>query len=338
MEKRRNYKIDNIKALLIFLVVFAHNMEPFYKGSIRFMYLFIYLFHMPLFILCTGYFAKFSMDRVKYKILYPYIIFQAAYLLFEVLYYKESDYPITLFSPYWILWYLFSFFFWMMAMPFIGRAYKKRKNILILILISLIIGIGIGFDNQIGRDFSLSRTMVFWPYFLLGHAMRQYEDWDLLQRKYKKGDKQKSIILLIFIILLYSLTHKYLSPKAVYGAYSYSDCGMDWYIRVFLYFMGIFISLCIIIWMPKRRIVFSYLGQNSMQIFLLHGFIIKILRKIDIYKFLKGEIMQWLFLVASTVVLVIFLGSSWIKKRIAPFIQYPGKKGGENELKIRRIR
>lgn len=338
MEKKRNYKIDNIKAMLIFLVVFAHNMEPLYKGSIRFMYLFIYLFHMPLFILCTGYFAKFSVDRVKYKIVYPYVVFQVAYLLFEVLYYKESDYPITLFSPYWILWYLFSFFFWMMLMPFVGHAYKKRKNTCILILISLIVGVVVGFDNQIGMDFSLSRTIVFWPYFLLGHAMRQYENWDLLKRKYSKSDKQKNIILFVFIILLYVLTQKYLSPKAVYGAYAYSDCGMEWYTRVFLYLMGFLISLCTIIWIPKKRTIFSYLGQNSMQIFLLHGFIIKILRKVDIYKFLKGEAVQWIFLVASTVVLVLFLGSSWIKKIMVPFMEYPGGKGGRNDSKIRGTR
>lgn len=337
MEKMRNYRVDNIKALLIFLVVFAHNMESLYEGSIRFLYLFIYLFHMPLFILCTGYFSKFSVERVKYKIIYPYVIFQMAYLLFEVLYYKESDYPLTVFSPYWILWYLFSFFFWMMLLPFVGPMYKNRKKALCLILLSILVGVVIGFDEQIGMDFSLARTIVFLPYFLIGYAMRWYENWDLLKRNYHRHEKRKMLVVFGFVLLIYILIHKYLRPKAVYGAYSYHSCGMDWYMRLLLYVMGFLISICIIVWMPKKKTIFSYLGQNSMQIFLLHGFFIKILRKADIYQFLEGEVIQWIFLVASTIVLVLLLGNNWIRKIIAPFIEYPGKKGGKSDAKINGV-
>lgn len=338
MEKMRNDRVDNIKALLIFLVVFAHNMEPLYGGSIRFWYLFIYLFHMPLFILCTGYFAKFSVGRVKYKIIYPYVVFQMAYLLFEVLYYKDSDYPLTLFSPYWILWYLFSFFFWMMLLPFIGSVYKRRKTALWAILLSIFVGVAIGFDDQIGMDFSLSRTIVFLPYFLTGYAMRKYEDWNLLGRNYSKSEKRKTVIVLGCILLVYFFINKYLRPKAVYGAYPYHSCGMDWYMRLLLYAMGFLISFCIIVWMPKRRTIFSYLGQNSMQIFLLHGFFIKIFRKADIYSLLDGGIMQWSFLVVSTAVLVLLLGNNWIRKIMAPFMEYPWKKGEKNDAKIKRVR
>ncbi len=338
MEKMRNNRVDNIKALLIFLVVFAHNMEPLYKGSIRFLYLFIYLFHMPLFILCTGYFAKFSVERVKDRIIYPYVIFQMAYLLFEVFYYKESDYPLTVFSPYWILWYLFSFFFWMLLLPFIEPICQRRKKALGLVLLSVFIGVVIGFDEQIGMDFSLSRTIVFLPYFLIGYIMRRYEEIDLLKREYHKNEKRRMLVLFGGILLIYILIHRFLRPKAVYGAYPYHSCGIDWYMRLLLYAMGFLISICIIVWMPKKRTIFSYLGQNSMQIFLLHGFLIKIFRKIDVYQFLKGEVIQWIFLVVSTAVLVLVLGSNWMKKIMTPFMEYPRKKGGKTDAKVKKIR
>ncbi len=326
MEKRRNYKIDNIKAFLIFLVVLAHNMEPFYKGSIRVAYLFIYLFHMPLFILCTGYFAKFRVSRIKNKILYPYIIFQAAYLLFEILYYKESDYPYTLFSPYWILWYLFSFFFWMMLLPFIEPFCKKKKTGFLAILLSIFIGILVGFDKQIGMEYSLSRTIVFLPFFLCGYLMRRFREWDLLNQEYSTKTKQKNIALFLIIVLFFVFIQGGLRPKIVYGAYCYEECGGSWYMRLLLYCIAFLMSICVIIWMPSKRSIFSYLGQNSMQIFLLHGFVIKILRKIDIYQYLKGEIVEWIFLLASTVVLVLALGSSWVKKLMLPLIECPIEK------------
>lgn len=337
MEKLRNNRVDNIKALLIFFVVFAHNMEPFYGGFFRFWYLFIYLFHMPLFILCTGYFAKFSMDRVKYKILYPYIVFQIAYLFFEVMYYKESDYPITVFSPYWILWYLFSFFFWMLLLPFVDPMYKRKKKAAWLILFSLVLGIAIGFDEQIGMDFSLSRTIVFLPYFLIGYAMRQYKEFDLLKMEYDKRKKRKMFFFFCFLFLLYFLVNPYLRPKAVYGAYPYHFCGMDWYMRLLLYVFGFLISLCIIVWMPKKKTIYSHLGQNSMQIFLLHGFFMKLFRKINIYQFLDKKWMQWSFLVVSTVVLVVILGSNPIRKMMTPFMEYPWKEGRRNDTKRKNV-
>ena len=56
MEKVREYKFDNLKILLILLVVLGHIIEPFYK--LNTLYLIIYAFHMPVFVYISGYFAK----------------------------------------------------------------------------------------------------------------------------------------------------------------------------------------------------------------------------------------------------------------------------------------
>lgn len=61
MEKERDYLFDNIKGLLIFLVVFGHliSYSSFKKiHSIDFIYLSIYIFHMPIFVFISGYFSK----------------------------------------------------------------------------------------------------------------------------------------------------------------------------------------------------------------------------------------------------------------------------------------
>lgn len=58
--KARDYYFDNAKFILIFLVVFGHLMQPFVADydSVHILYIFIYTFHMPAFILISGYFAK----------------------------------------------------------------------------------------------------------------------------------------------------------------------------------------------------------------------------------------------------------------------------------------
>lgn len=88
MEKR-NSLFDNLKCLLIFLVVYAHFIENFqsiYASELtRIVYQFIYLFHMPGFVFVSGYFARKGDGKIFEKVLLnqivPLFFFQ---LVFEV--------------------------------------------------------------------------------------------------------------------------------------------------------------------------------------------------------------------------------------------------------------
>ena len=71
MDMARNYKYDNLKALLIFLVVFGHVLESVPGEYRRIIYLAIYTFHMPMFIYISGYFSK-TVAKILYRI-YMYI-------------------------------------------------------------------------------------------------------------------------------------------------------------------------------------------------------------------------------------------------------------------------
>ena len=75
--------MDNIKAMLIILVVVGHLLELFLKsGNVKTIYKIIYSFHMPLFIFISGYFAKFNLKKIITGLVVPYMIFQAAYILY----------------------------------------------------------------------------------------------------------------------------------------------------------------------------------------------------------------------------------------------------------------
>ena len=58
--KNNNYFIDNLKVILIFLVVFGHLIERYIDTNLtlRGLYMFIYTFHMPLFIFVSGFLPK----------------------------------------------------------------------------------------------------------------------------------------------------------------------------------------------------------------------------------------------------------------------------------------
>ena len=80
--KDRDYFFDNARAILIFLVVLGHLLQPYTSEDkfLQALYLLIYSFHMPTFLFISGYFAK-NLDKPNYlekiakKLLLPYVIF-----------------------------------------------------------------------------------------------------------------------------------------------------------------------------------------------------------------------------------------------------------------------
>lgn len=67
INKDRDYFFDNARAILIFLVVLGHMIQPYTSESkyILALYLVIYSFHMPTFLFISGYFAK-HLDKPNY--------------------------------------------------------------------------------------------------------------------------------------------------------------------------------------------------------------------------------------------------------------------------------
>ena len=178
----RNYRMDNLKCLLIFAVVFGHMLELFMgkNDSFKVIYLVIYSFHMPLFAFISGVFARFSPEKIRNHLIYPYVVFQILYLLFaNSVLEKEAEVQFT--TPYWLLWYLFASIAWNLLLPLVqgsGFTWKKKAAVLSAAFLA---GILIGFDNKAGYYLSFSRIVEFFPYFLLGGILSgmvgQKEDW-----------------------------------------------------------------------------------------------------------------------------------------------------------------
>lgn len=77
--KERNYWLDNTKFFLIFLVVIGHFLEELISNkTIKEVFIFIYTFHIPLFIFITGFFSK-NVEKSEKRItsyLIMYVIMQ----------------------------------------------------------------------------------------------------------------------------------------------------------------------------------------------------------------------------------------------------------------------
>src|SRR3954454_22651163 len=204
---RRSLYFDNAKFFLIFLVVFGHVISPL-KGNDDFLfslYSVIFLFHMPAFILISGYFSKgfqkkgYFLKTIK-KILLPYLIFQVIYSIFYYLSGQESTLKFDLLEPHWTLWFLLSLFNWNVLLYFFARL--KWFGL----ALAAVIGIAIGYFDHVGSYLSLSRTFVFFPYFLLGFLLEQ-KNFKLV-KKIKHSTVIGSVVLLSTMILIGTLFPK----------------------------------------------------------------------------------------------------------------------------------
>ena len=279
----RNPYFDNTRAVLIFLVVFGHMIQPFIdeRISLHTMYHWIYTFHMPAFILISGFFAKGSSEKeyiwklVK-NLLAPYITFQIIYTAYYFWLGKQG-WDVGLFYPHWSLWFLLSLFCWhLLLIPF------KKLHPRIGLVLALALGIAAGYFNGIGHTFSLSRTLVFFPYFLIGYWLTEGH---LLKLK-KNRVKILSLISMIGVGALIHFTSQ-IEIGWLLGSKPYEELGVGWnggFIRLSVYVVSFVMVISVLSWVPQRIVKgFTYIGTRTLYIYLLHGFFIQYFRQMELF-------------------------------------------------------
>lgn len=135
METTRNVYFDNLKGFLILLVIIGHTLEPLIDKflNLRALYIFIYLFHIPMFVFISGFFSHKKSNIGKF-LLY-FIIFEWVYrLLFWGLFNQNVLTNPT--TPTWIMWFLSSLITWQILLRII-----PEKWIFILPIVCLPVGV-----------------------------------------------------------------------------------------------------------------------------------------------------------------------------------------------------
>ena len=239
---KRDYSFDNMKVLLITLVVFGHALEEFgTTGKLGLIRAVIYSFHMPLFIFISGYFSITQGTAIN---------------------------KINFFKPIYVFWYLLSLFFWRVTVKYFDRV----KAIVIL---AFIVGIYCGCIGEAERFFSISRTVSFFPYFILGYKFKKESI-----EKIRKIPKIYSLVLLIvaFAVTVY-LNIRGIMPVKMYELIqSYSATKLDnihgMILRGTIYIIATIIIFALVNLMPDKEFPVTIYGQRTLCIYVLSSFVI----------------------------------------------------------------
>ncbi|GIO26800.1 acyltransferase family protein [Ornithinibacillus bavariensis] len=314
----RNAFFDNAKLLLIFLVVFGHMIQPYIDGSVGLhtLYTWIYTFHMPAFIFLSGFFAKGFGNKgyiikLSKKLLLPYILFQLVYSSYYFVLGK-SDWLSDIYYPHWSLWFLISLFSWHILLYWF-----KKLPFYASLLIAVALGIVVGYLAGVGQFFSLSRTFVFFPFFLLGYWLKE-EHVMALKRK---GFRYVSIgIMVFFAIAIYYAPE--INTGWLLASKSYFDLGMEelgGVARLMVYVTSSLMAASILAWIPSKRFLFTKYGERTLYVYLLHGFFIQYFREYDVFQ--VNGLMDLLLLTGVTMLIVFVLSSKPVLTVSQPLIE-----------------
>ncbi|MBS4198745.1 acyltransferase family protein [Bacillus sp. FJAT-49732] len=318
---KRDYYFDNAKFILIFLVVFGHLIQSYIDSNLFFstLYKLLYTFHMPAFILVSGFFAKGIYEKgyivkITKKLIIPYLIFQVIYSIFYFILYSKSMLTIDFFNPHWSLWFLISLFCWNIML--IG--FNKLKPIYAISL-ALLLGLIVGYVDWISNFLSLSRTFVFFPFFIVGYYLKK-EHFQLLS-------ESRSRILMtgaIFIVALVIIIFPELDEKWLLGSkpYSYLETfsAIGFIKRIGVYTINFLMIAVFFAFIPKRKFFFTKLGRNTLYVYLLHGFIVRAFRESTIESYVYDS-KTFIILLFVSLLLTFLLSSKIVTTVMQPIIE-----------------
>lgn len=270
----RNAYLDNAKFFLITSVVVGHVMEPFAPYSDFFgpIILFMHTYTVPLFAMISGYFSRPRQDlenvwKIMARIGLVYLVFQTLYVLFHGWVSRRPPEWQWL-QPYWFLWYFSSLFLWRMLLPFVVQL---RYPVVVTVLVGLLAGI----DERVGYFLSLSRVIVFLPFFIAGYLAEPHH-LALLQTPRARTIAR---LFLTAYIVYCAVVHARTDIRWLYGSFGYDALRVGAWKgigeRAWWYAMQTASSLSVLALIPTAVRWYTQHGYNSLYAHLFHGFFLK---------------------------------------------------------------
>ena len=288
----RNKTIDYIKAFAIILVVLGHAIQ--YGSGIyvkehmfekNYIVYFIYSFHMPLFMLISGYLFFFSINRYNTKttiinkiksLIIPIFFWTILTTLFDCILYDQE----RLLNPFrfgvaWAnkfigqFWFLWAVFICSMIVLLINKLLKDN------IIVYLIVFVASFFTPDV---LLLSLIKYMYPFFVIGYMVNKYK---LIE---KCNGKVKTIGFIIssvlFVIMLAFIKGNYFIYNSGYTVLGRENVFEMLYIDVYRLLIGLFgsyvFTFMIAKFAPKvggivDRVIVC-LGENTLGIYIVSFF------------------------------------------------------------------
>lgn len=270
---QRVYQWDNLKFLLIFLVVFGHFFERLTDTSqlAQQLYIYVWSFHMPAFLFVSGIFSKKNINEKRYRKIFEYFILylfiQLSLFIVEVITSDTTTYSIV--KEDGVPWYAFALF--VCSLITIALKNLDRKY---LFCFAIVLGCFSGYNTALNDIFVSSRIVVYYPFFLAGYYLDGNKIINVLSKTWIKISALFIHLVWIGLIYLFPVATYKLRPL-ITGRAHFEKIGMHYCFYRGIYYVAVFILIfAIITLIPNIKNICSTWGSRSVQVYALHrGFI-----------------------------------------------------------------
>ncbi|WP_433476243.1 acyltransferase family protein [Spirillospora sp. CA-142024] len=270
----RDPHLDNAKFLAILLVAGGHGLSGLRDVPLAAaLWNFVYLFHMPLFVMISGYLSKrFTLtdDKVSRLVgstLAPYLIFQCAYSLFAWGV-DGRRFQFDVLDPYYLTWFLLALFVWRLLTS-VWR--KLRYPLATAVLVCLL-----GYMSDIGSTLDLYRILGLVPFYVLGLTLSP----EVLQIVRRPAARIAGAVLLAAAFGAAFVTHDHMNARWLNWDTSNAGLGVDeltgTMMRLVLLITATVLLIAFLAVVPSRHTWYSDLGAATLYGYLLHGFLTRL--------------------------------------------------------------
>lgn len=301
-----SYLIDNLKVLLIFLVVFNHIIAfNLVKVDIvvRYIWYAITIFHMPAFIFVSGYLSKKPQNTFKNvkNLLIPYILGYSLTWYAQIWLGKSVTYEL-LRPTGTVMWYVLALFIYRLTIEGLGK-------IRFIVPLSIIFALWAGTRPEFSTFVSASRIVVFFPFFVAGYLWKS--DYITAVRKFKG----KWVLIPISGVLLWGIPNYMITNNMAIsifrGNHSYKICGLTEpegiVLRLLMYLVSFIVIYTLLALIPDIKLPFTYIGRHTMGIYFFHYPIMIIMN--GLYLLLIPQMNNVWVLLGVSLVFILILGS-----------------------------
>lgn len=312
--------LDNVKMVLVTFVVVGHSIALVEdtRGS-HWVYDFLYLWHIPAFVLVSGYLSQsFAWDhrRLKallYTLAIPYVVFEAALYLFRVRVVGEDVPGVLWLQPHWTMWYLIVLLMWRLITPVLTLHW-------LFLPVSIVVSVVGGFWHT--EWLMIPRFLGLLPFFVLGLYLRPHH----LKRLDDLWVRLAALGALIGIFVMGFYTDEWAQTALFWYDAGYEELPIDneiaFQTRLTVMVLGMVGAFSVMALVPRRSLGwFTTMGTATMVVYLFHGFAIKTAKALDWPDFTAEHVgLGFALTMIGAVALSLLLASPPVRRVLEPAI------------------
>jgi len=272
----RDPYLDNAKCVLVTLVVVGHMIADVGVGATDAAYKWIYAFHMPAFVLISGYLTRNyrgtprqSLNLVT-ALLTPYVVVNVVQALESAA--RGDGFALNLFKPSFASWYLLALFAWRLLTPVL-------RVVPFVLPLSVLVSLAAVTYHGIGQDLSAARIVSFLPFFTLGLLLTPQHLAAFSQMTAPWRVRAAATLFLVVAFVVIAAEHAHIKKVWLFMYGHVDSYGTDGNpgnlaVRAGVLLTATAMTAAVLAVIPRGRSALTTVGANSMYVYVLQSIIV----------------------------------------------------------------